>query len=190
MPEEYRPPAIPTKHPNTANQVRDSWIVVGPAAMSPEQVPRPSLDDGSIRLVNPLLHPAPSPDDYRPPPPLIAPGSRTSSAASIPYGAGPPTITPSNPNHKLASDLTHNVPRPARDRPFEPTTIQIPTTPREAIGHLDASQLHAKEDRDSVVQRKRNRASGMLGGMFGSHEPRSSMEEIESIHSNHVPEKV
>jgi hypothetical protein len=30
----------------------------------------------------------------------------------------------------------------------------------------------------------------MLGSMFGNHEPRRSMEEIESIHSTHAPEKV
>ncbi|CAE6409330.1 unnamed protein product [Rhizoctonia solani] len=112
------------------------------------------------------------------------------STGSIPHGAGPPTVlTPVNPNYKIAVDLTQNAAHVTRDRAHDAVSINVPPTPREAIGHLDATQLQAKEDRESAVLRRRNRGSGMLGSMFGSHEPRASMEDGESIHSNHAPEK-
>ncbi|CAE6471140.1 unnamed protein product [Rhizoctonia solani] len=193
MPEEYRHQAPPTKHPNAAEKgvARESWIVVSPGAMSPDPVHRPSLENGSIRLISPQPRVVQAElEGYRPPPPLIDPTSRTSSTGSIPHGAGPPTaVTPANPNYKIAPDLTQNVVQVTRDRPHDAASIHVPPTPREAIGHLDAAQLHAKEERENAVLRKRNRGSGMLGSMFGSHEPRSSMEEIESIHSTHAPEK-
>ncbi|CAE6513328.1 unnamed protein product [Rhizoctonia solani] len=195
MSEDYRHQASPTKHPHVLDKAvaRDSWIVVGPGAMSPESTRRPSLENGSVRLVNPPTNAVQvTPEDYPPPPPLIDPASRTSSTGTIPHGAGPPTaLTPVNPNYKIGLDITHNISHVARDRPHDAASIHVPPTPREAIGHLDASQLQAREDRDSAVLRKRNRGSGMLGsiGMFGSHEPRASMEDVESIHSNHAPEK-
>ncbi|CAE6417258.1 unnamed protein product [Rhizoctonia solani] len=196
MPEDYRHQASPTRHPHVIDKTaaRESWIVVSPGVMSPDPIHRPSLENGSIRLVNPSPHVAQVvPGDYRPPPPLIDPTSRTSSTGSIPHGAGPPTaMTPANPNYKIGIDLTHNNAHVTRDRPHDAVSIasvHVPPTPREAIGHLDASQLQAKEDRESAVLRKRNRGSGMLGSMFGSHEPRASLEEVDSIHSNHVPEK-
>ncbi|CEL60333.1 TOM1-like protein 2 OS=Xenopus laevis GN=tom1l2 PE=2 SV=1 [Rhizoctonia solani AG-1 IB] len=193
MPEEYRHQASPTKHTHAVEKAvaRESWIVVSPGAMSPDPVPRPSLENGSIHLISPQPRVVKAaPEDYRPPPPLIDPTSRTSSTGSIPHGAGPPTaVTPANPNYKIGPDPTQNVSQVARERPHDTASIHVPPTPREAIGHLDAAQLHAKEDRESVGVRKRNRGSGMLGSMFGNHEPRRSMEEIESIHSTHAPEK-
>ncbi|CAE6464433.1 unnamed protein product [Rhizoctonia solani] len=196
MSEDYRHQASPTKHPHAIDKTvaRESWIVVSPGVMSPDPIHRPSLDNGSIRLVNPPAHVAQvAPEDYRPPPPLIDPTSRTSSAGSIPHGAGPPTVaTPVNPNYKIGIDLTQNNTHVARERPHDAVSIaslHVPATPREAIGHLDANQLQAREDRESAVLRKRTRGGGMLGGMFGNHEPRASMEDVESIHSNHAPEK-
>lgn len=189
MPEEYRHPA--PNHPSAIDRssvVRESWIVVSPGSMSPDQAHRPSLDTGSIRLVNPLAHPAPPPEEFRPPPPLIDLNSRTSSAGSIPHGASPPTVVTPSSNYKLVPDLAPN--NPTRDRHYEAPNVHVPPTPREAIGHLDASQLHAKEDRESLLFRKRNRGSGMLGTMFGTHEPRGSIEDAESIHSSIAPEKV
>ncbi|CAE6339618.1 unnamed protein product [Rhizoctonia solani] len=193
MPEEYRHQAPPTKHPNVLEKAvaRESWIVVSPGAMSPDPIHRPSLENGSIRLISPQPRVVQAaPDDYRPPPPLIDPTSRTSSTGSIPHGAGPPVaVTAANPNYKIGLDLTQNAVQVTRDRPHDAASIHVPQTPREAIGHLDAAQLHAKEDRENTVLRKRNRGSGMLGSMFGTHEPRASTEEIESIHSTHAPEK-
>ncbi|KAJ1302176.1 hypothetical protein OPQ81_001004 [Rhizoctonia solani] len=193
MPEEYRHQASPVKHPHIVDNAvtRESWIVVSPGVMSPDPINRPSLENGSVRLVNHPSHVAQVPhEDYRPPPPLIDPTSRTSSAGSIPHGAGPPTVlAPSNPNYKAGLDLVQNITHGAREKPHDAASTHVPPTPREAIGHLDAAQLQAKEDRDSSVLRRRNRGSGMLGSMFGSHEPRASMEDVESIHSNHVPEK-
>ncbi|KAG8715352.1 hypothetical protein FRC11_004522 [Ceratobasidium sp. 423] len=193
MPEDYRHQASPTKDPHILDKAvaRESWIVVGPGAMSPDSVHRPSLENGSVRLVNPPTHVAQvTPEDYPLPPPLIDPTSRTTSTGSIPHGAGPPiALTPANPNYKIGLDLTH-ISHATRDRPHDAASIHVPPTPREAIGHLDASQLQAREDRDGGVLRKRNRGSGMLlGSMFGSHEPRASVEDVESIHSNHAPEK-
>ncbi|EUC55427.1 Tom1l2 protein [Rhizoctonia solani AG-3 Rhs1AP] len=196
MPEDFRHQASPIKHPLAIDKTaaRDSWIVVSPGVMSPDPIHRPSLENGSIRLVNPPPHVVQvTPEDYRPPPPLIDPTSRASSTGSIPHGAGPPTaMTPANPNYKIGIDLTHNNAHATRDRPHDAVSItsaHVPPTPREAIGHLDATQLQAKEDRESAVLRKRNRGSGMLGSMFGTHEHRASMEDVDSIHSNHVPEK-
>ncbi|KAH7345764.1 hypothetical protein B0J17DRAFT_49267 [Rhizoctonia solani] len=193
MPEDYRHQASPTKHPQPADKpvVRESWIVVSPGAMSPDPIHRPSLENGSIRLVHPQPHAVQvTHEDHRHPPPLIDPASRTASTGSIPHGAGPPTsLTPVNPNYKVGLDLTQNTAHATRDRPHDAASIHAPSTPREAIGHLDATQLQAKEDRESAILRKRNRGSGMLGSMFGAHEPRASMEDVESIHSTHAPEK-
>ncbi|CAE6538926.1 unnamed protein product [Rhizoctonia solani] len=196
MSEDYRHQASPTKHPHIIDKAvaRESWIVVSPGVMSPDPVHRPSLENGSIRLVNPSSHVVQvTHEDYRPPLPLIDPTSRTSSTGSIPHGAGPPTaITPANPNYKVGIDLTQNNAHVVRDRPHDTASIgsiHVPPTPREAIGHLDAGQLQAKEDRDGAILRKRNRGSGMLGSMFGGHDTRPSAEDGESIHSSHAPEK-
>ncbi|KDN33953.1 hypothetical protein RSAG8_12952, partial [Rhizoctonia solani AG-8 WAC10335] len=196
MPDDYRHQASPAKHPHVIdkNIARECWIFASAAVMSPDPIHRPSLENGLIHRVNyPWYAAQAAPQDYRPPPPLIDPISHTASTGIIPHGAGPPSaITPVNPNYKIGVDLTHNSAPVAKGRPHDAVSIasiHVPPTPRGAIAHLDASHLQANDDQDSVVLRKRNRGRGMLSSMFGSHEPRASVEDGEPIHSNYAPEK-
>jgi hypothetical protein len=190
-PEDHRHQTSPSNHNNMPDRAvaRESWIVVSPGSVVSD-VHRPSLDNNSVRLVRPPpLLPAHS-EESRLPLPLPDFGSRTSSAASIPQGASPPTVvTPSNPNYKLSLATMPDGSLPTRDRSHEPPSILVPTTPREAIGHIDMSQSHPNHDRERDALRKKNRGSGMLVGMF-NHEQRASLDDLESIHSNHVQEKV
>ncbi|QRW10666.1 TOM1-like protein 2 [Ceratobasidium sp. AG-Ba] len=199
-PEDNRHQNPPTKHYTdpTRATARESWIVVSPGNTVSE-VHRPSLDNSnsSIRLVNrpppPLI--AQQSDEFRTP--LVHPApefaSRMSSTGTIPHGASPPIVmTPSNPNYSLPSSAASDGTGVTRDRPQEPPSILVPTTPREAIGHLDTSPPHANHDREREVLRRKNRGSGMLVGMFTNpnHDQRASMDDHESINSVHIQEKV
>jgi hypothetical protein len=189
-PEDYRHQNSPSKNNNMSDRAlaRESWIVVSPGSVVSD-VHRPSLDNNSVRLVRPPPLLAPHSEESRSPLPLQEFGSRTSSAGSIPQGASPPTVvTPSNPNYKLPLATLPDGINITRDRPHEPPSILVPTTPREAIGHIDMSQPHPNHDRERDVLRRKNRGSGMLVGMF-NHEQRPSLDDLESIHSNHVQEK-
>lgn len=186
-PEERRLP----KHMNPDKAAaRESWIVVTPGSNGlPDLIQRPSLDN-SVRLVSPPPLVPTNSDEFRPPPPLMELPPRTSSAGIIPLGASPPTVvTPSNPNYKISPTGVLDSHMQPRDRPLDAASLHLPPTPREAIGHIDAQQPIGYE-RDSAASRKRNRGSGMLGSMFSNHEHRGSVEDFESVHSNHVQEKV
>ncbi|KAG9125410.1 hypothetical protein FRC07_007709 [Ceratobasidium sp. 392] len=203
-PEDYRHQNSPTRQYPTLDRAvaRESWIVVSPGNMVSE-VHRPSLDNNpphspsnnSVRLVNPpplLVQPS---EEFRTPPPPPEFGSRMSSTGSIPHGASPPmAVTPSNPNYKLPLSTSSDGSASARDQLPEPPNLMVPTTPREAIGHLDMSQPHPHHDREKEMLRRKNRASGMLVGMFSNpnpnHEQRASIDDVESVHSYNIPEKV
>lgn len=179
------------KHMNSDKAgARESWIVVTPGGNGmPDLIQRPSLDN-SVRLVNPPPLVSANSEEFRPPPPLMDLPSRTSSAGAIPLGASPPTATtPSNPNYKIPPTAVIDSPMQQRDRPLDAASLHSLTTPREALGHMEVQQP-VNYNQDSAVLRKKNRGSGMLGTVFGTHEHRTSVEDFESAHSNQVQEKV